>query len=304
MTWFIYALLWVLFSSFENLIDKKLVTDKEDKIDWLISSFYRNFAFYIILLLVGILFYSNTIEIFITLPIILYGGIHICRSLLYDYFLKKSEVTRYSSITFLFPLILILIDKYVFNIGYTVINIIWIFLLIIWWYIITINFSNNNIKKTYFSLSQWGMILVSFLIILFQLIMFKYYNTHYWLDEMSFYLNTWFFVLLFFWILILIKKKSKILISTAKNDWFLMKTFISKFFDTLGWLLILKALTLTSITNVYIVGSFSPLIMFLISIFLYLILKVNLKEDFSKNNLLIKLLASIIFLIGSYMIIY
>lgn len=46
-------------------------------------------------------------------------------------------------------------------------------------------------------------------------------------------MNTWFFVMLFFILLILFTKKSHKLRETARNDSFLVKTIISKFFDAL-----------------------------------------------------------------------
>jgi uncharacterized membrane protein len=300
MTWIIWTLLGTTFSSIERIIDKKLVIGKKQTLDSLIASFYRNFTYFIIINIFGMIGVFGKINIFFSIPIIVWAFFHLFGSLLYDYFLKNSEIVRYNSIICIFPVILILFDKYLFNISYSAMETIGLLLLVLGGFLVSINVKT---KENAFSIKQWLLLIITFIISGSQLFLFKYYNSTLDINAISFYTNTWFFVILFFIIAILIQRKQGKLITIAKENKFLLKTFVSKLFDSLSGLFILFALVEGTVSKVYALQSASPLIAFLLVWFLVRIAKVNLDESLEGGNIVAKLFGVLILSVGSYLII-
>lgn len=302
MTWYILTILWIACSSLQRIIEKKIVIWKEFSLDPLIGSFYRNLAFYIFLIIFWLsVDYFWKMYFFISFPIIFRSFFHVFKSIIYDYFLKNTELSRYNSLTFIFPIILVLIDNFFLWESYTFYEIIWIWLLIFWWWIITIE---RKTKKNIFSFKQWFLLLIWFLIWWAQFILFKYYNETIWLNEISFYTSSWIFVLLFFIIQIIYKKKFNILISTAKHDWFFLKTLSWKFLDSLWWLLILKAISISTVSKVYSLESIYPIFTFLLVIFLMKVVKINMKEDLDTKNIWYKIISILLISIWWYLLVW
>lgn len=300
MVWYVWVLLGVFFSSLERIIDKKLVINKERKLDGLLAAFYRNLAFYVFIIVLGLIGPFGEIKLFFVTLIIVWAFFHVFASIIYDYFLKTAEIVRYSSITFILPILLIFFDKYFFNIEYLVLEIIGVFVLVFGGYIVSLDVKK---RKSVFSSKQWALLFFSFLIGAAQYVIFKHYNRVLGINEVSFFVSTWVFVILFFVIGAFLTKKHKILIKTATKNNFFGKTLVSKFFDALAGLFFLKAIAESTVSKVYALESVLPLMTLLLVLFIVKIIGIDMKESFDRKDLLSKLLGVMLLSIGTYLLI-
>jgi len=300
MIWFLWALLGTFFSSLDSIIDKKIVVRREKEIDALVGSFYRNLMFWVFIILIGLSGIFGKIVPMFAFPLLIFAVLHVGSSLVYDHFLKNSEVIRFTSIGFIFPFILIVGDRFIFDITYTLQDFIGIFLLVLGGYVMAYNFIDG---KSAFSLKQWGFFIFAFLVGIFEYVLFKIYHNSVGINEVSFYFSAWIYVMIAFSIFILIKGKLKIMPSTAMKDGYIYKTSVSKFSDALGGIFLLKAVSLSTITKVHSIEAFAPLIVFILALIMYKQFKWDLKESFDKKNLTMKFLAVIMLSIGGYLII-
>lgn len=298
MPWYLWTLIGTFSGSFETIIDKKLVVHKEKELDPLVTAFNRNLAFLATVSVFGLLFFGSA-KLFFTIPLAIFALFSVGRSVIYDYFLKNSEVVRYTGIGFLFPIILILTDKFLFHIAYSFQSILGIFILVLGGYVVSRDFKN---KKSAFSYKQWGLFLVSFLIGISEYILFKFYNTHNGVNAVSFYISAWIMVVAFFLLFTVLQGKLLLFFAIARRNNFLPKTLVSKSFDALAGLFIFKAIAVSAVAKVYALESVAPLSVFLVVFVLVKVFGVDLKEALDKRNMLTKLAGVIILSVGSYLI--
>ncbi len=213
--------------------------------------------------------------------------------------MKKSEIIRYNGIVFIFPLILILCDRYLFRISYSLPEVFGFFLLIIGGYIISMD---GRTRRTVFSKMQWLFLSLAFVISASEYFLFKYYNDAMGINSISFYVSAWIFVLLFFVAGIFFRKRQGMLVATFREGGFFGKTLVSKIFDSLSGIFILNAVAMGTVSRVYSLESVSPLITFVLVFLLVKAFRVNMKELLSQHNMLIKLTGVVILSVGSYLI--
>ena len=301
MIWFVLAFMSVLFLSFESLIDKLLVVNKEKSLDPVVASFFRNFAFFAIIAVSGILGIFGQMDFFATWATFTLGAFWILNSLAYDFLLKNVEISRSSSITYIFPLLLLPLDILIFREKFLLINIIGISLLVLGSLTMSLSFSKGSFKNI-FSWKVYLFLFIKFIILAFALILFREYNVSYGLNEISFYFSVWIFVILTYIPVMFFNGKIKKIIKTASENKFLLKTFVSKSFDVGGSILSLMALTYINMTKVEAVGSFFPLLVFA---FAFILQKIgfNLKENFSTKITIQKIVGITLIIFGSIIMI-
>ncbi len=302
MIWFIIAFMSILFLSFESLIDKLLVVNKEKSLDPLVASFFRNFAFFVIIAISGVLGVFGKMNFFATWIIFVLGAFWILNSLAYDFLLKNIEISRSSSITYIFPLLLLPLDILIFGEKFLPINVAGIFLLVLGSLTMSLSFSKGTLKNL-FSWKVYLFLFIKFIILAFSLILFREYNILYGLNEVSFYFSVWIFVILTYLPIMFFKGKMRKIVKTASENKFLLKTFVSKSFDVGGSILSLIAITFTNMTKVEAVGSFFPLLV-LIFAFIFQKLGFNLKENFSIKTTIQKIIGITLIIFGSIILIF
>ena len=302
MVWFVWALLGTFFSALESIIDKKIIVTREKDIDPLVGSFYRNFMFWVFIIIGALSGVFGKLVTIYTIPLAIFGVLHVGASLIYDHFLKNAEVVRFRSISFLFPFLLIIGDRFIFSVSYTLQDFVGIFLLVLGGYMMAYNFIDGK-KKIAFTPKQWAFFTFDFLVSMYAYVLFKLYNNSIGLNEVSFFFSAWIYVTVAFLFFIIVTGKVKIMPSTAMKHGFIYKTSVSKFSDALGGIFIFKAISLSTITKVHAITSFAPLILFLLALIMYKQFKWDLKETFDKKNLIMKLIAVVILSIGGYLII-
>ncbi|MGV8162405.1 MAG: hypothetical protein ACP5N2_03695 [Candidatus Nanoarchaeia archaeon] len=301
MLWFFLAFLAVVFLSFETIIDKILVVGKEKTLDPVVASFFRNLAFFVAIALFGVLGIFGKMQFFVTLPIVILGALWIFSSLAYDFMLKNAEISRTSSISHIFPLLLLPLDVLFFGTKFTVLMIFAILVLVVGALLLSFSFSKKGIRSL-FSKKLWLFLFIEFVLLAFSLILFKKYNIANGLNEVSFYFSVWLFVVITYLTVLVIRGGWRKVPRTATENGFLAKTFISKLFDAVGVILETRALIFASMTSVEVIGSLFPLVVFLLA-FVFQQIGFNLKEEFSSRSVMSKLIGIALLIVGSLMMV-
>ena len=297
--WYVFVIVGLIFHSFERIIDKKLVIKKKG-LDPFICSFIRNLCFFISILVIGVFGFFGKIEFFFSIIIVIWSFFHIIASMTYDYLIKKNQIIKFEGINFLFFIFLIGIDNYFFKIDYSFLALIGALFLISGGILVSKNKSLERNKKTDYK--NYFFLFYHFLIAIIQVYIFKYYNVNFGINEITFYTNTWIYVSLFYILFTLVRKKHILFFKISKENKFFLKTLLSKFFDSIAGLFMLKAISLSSVSKVHLLGSISPIIFFVVVLFFTKILRFNLEEDFSEKSFFRKLFAVIFLGIGSFLI--
>ncbi len=280
MLWFTFILISVVGEVIETIIDKLAVVDNEKNINPIIASFYRNLAFFSFIVIGAITGIFGEFQLFFAPPLILLGTIWVLSSLSYDYLLKNAEITWFGSLIYLFSISTILIDVIFFRETFNFLQIVGIISLLIGAYLLSKK--KNSLSKI--SKKTWLILFLKFTIYVLAYSIFKWYNNSINLNEISFYISVWAITIPTFVILILIKKKYNLLVSTAKKNKFLAKTILAKFFDFISSIFFLKAIALSNISLANAAHAIFPLVLLGCSYFLQRN-NFNLKEDFEKSSL-------------------
>jgi uncharacterized membrane protein len=293
MIWYIWALLAMVASSCETIIDKAILIKKPEKIDFLVAMFYRNFWFFIGIALIGITGFMGKLSFIFNVPFLVLAIIYPLTSFSYDYFLRNNEVSRFSAIFRIFPIFFFAFDKLFFHSSFSFIQIIGILLLVIGAMIFSIDIKKN---KSSFSGEGWFWMFVYMGINMYLYVVFKISSRT--INGVSFYFSIWALMMLVYVLSLVLTRKYLKMKETALADNFLVKTIVSKGFDSLGGVFYLQAISLSSLTLASAFNSFSPLVLLTILLFVSLATRTNLKEDFSKNVVWQKVIATALLIIG------
>jgi|SRR5579872_193807 len=297
--WQLLTLAAIFFGSTEQVIDKIVVVGYK-AVDTLIASFYRNFLFFIFTVIFGVLGIFGHLRLFYSWPIILLAILGVCNGLFYTYLLKNIELSGAAAINYATPFIYLLLDVFVLKSPITGIQTIGVVLLISGGLIFTINPQTFRVKKEY-TKYVWGVFLFNIVYGGTEYYTFKHYNSTIGLNEVSYMASTWLLVSIGFIILIAIFGKWKKLRPVALHDHFLAKESASKFFDMLNSLLWLRAITLTEVSRVNALGSFEPLMLLIILFFVQKILRLKAGENFKKDHVIQKIIATAILILGAFL---
>jgi len=281
--------------SLETIVDKVIITKEPEKIDILVGTFYRNFAFFILTIIIGLFGIFGKLSFVFNIHLLILAIICPLNSLAYDYFLRNVEVSRFNGIFYAFPIIFLFIEKIFLHKTFSVIQIIGTLLLVIG----AILFSMEaNKRKFLLSWKALFWMLIRMIPIVYLFVTYKLYSTS--INDVSFYFSIWAMLIIFYIFIILITKKYKKLKETAKSNNFLAKTFIAKGFDVFSSIFYLEALGIASLTAVSAIDSFSPLITLVLLICLSFFTKINISEDFSKKTLVLKIVATMTLIAGGF----
>jgi len=299
MSWFFWALLSSVTSSFEEIVDKIAIIKKTNEIDALVASFLRNLVFFFFTILIGLLGYAGNIQFVFNIHFLIIAMLWPLNSLAYDYFLRKVEISRFNAFFYSFPFVFLLIDNIYFHVSFSVIGVVGILLLVIGSILFTIDIHQ---KKTVMNAKGFIWILLKMASYAYLLFAYKFFETS--VNEVSFYSSIWLIIVLFYLLILLFSGKCKDLLQVRTQERFLGLTFLSKGFDALSSVFYLKALYLTSLTAVSAFMSFSPVILLLILFCISLLTKIDIQEDLSRKSVAYKLAATIVLTIGGFCIFF
>src|SRR4051812_47035612 len=111
--WQVYALGSLLFQAGEEVIDKIVIVG-DLAIDTIVATFYRNVAYCLIALVVGLSGILGPITFLFSWPIFLVGALFIGSAVFYTYLLKHVELTGSSALDYSRPVLFLLVDVLIF----------------------------------------------------------------------------------------------------------------------------------------------------------------------------------------------
>jgi len=287
----------MLVGSIEEVIDKAILVNRENDIDPLVATFYRNLAFFFFICLGGILEIFGSIKLAFSFHFILLALIWPFNSLAYDYFLRNVEVSRFNGFLYTLPVFFIFVDGFFFEAHYGILQIVGVFALVAGAVFFSIDFKN---KKLVLTRQGLGWLLLKMLAYIYLLIVFKMMGDS--VNEISFYFNAWLWVLFSYTLILLWTKKYQLLGETGRCRGFLLKTLLSKSCDFFSSIFYLQAQSLVSLTILSSFTSFSPVVTLTVVIAASLIFKINLKEQIAFRDVMYKAFATALLVIGGFFI--
>lgn len=298
--WQIYSLSSLFCGTLEETIDKATMVSHK-LVGLLSATWIRNIIFLVITIIGALLIDKELPTLVITRPIILLGILYGINSIFYTVLLKKIEITSSSIITNLIPVIFLPIDIFILGKAFLSRQILGIIALIIGGIIFFLKRRNNKVVRT----NRIGLITIVFLfntlLFGFESYLFKDLFDNMKLSETSFLVNVWGVALVFLSVLILLKYlvlqnrkfQPQILIRYSRGS------ILSKIADFGNSFFFLKALTLSSTSQVSAMQSFYPIFLVLIVIVTQKKFHINLDEILDRKTLIIKLLGVVIICVGA-----
>lgn len=160
--------------------------------------------------------------------------------------------------------------------------------------------TTHHLKKE-FTLKVFGIFLYDFFINVVEYYGFKYYFEQQALNELSFFFNIWFIMMVLFAVVTVARGKYGVVWRTATEKFFLGKVALSKWFDAASSYSYFHAITLATVSQVSATEAFSPLVIVGVAFLMQRILRFKVGERFSHGHLAFKLGAVILLGVGGYL---
>jgi uncharacterized membrane protein len=297
--WQIFTIAALVFNAAETTADKVIMV-ANDTLDTMVASFYRNLVFLILSLIVGITGLVGAVQFRLEWPLVLVAILELIGSIFYTILLKRVEMTGAAAIGYIAPFLFLLVDVFIVRAPLDTYQILGILLLIIGGVIFVIDPLTRRLKSQY---TKYILAILLFDVITagVQYYVFKYYAVGQNLNEISYMVSVWFWVTLGLLAMVIVSKKAHLLYKTATHNHYLQKIVISKSFDVGSALLWFHALSLATVSQVNSFSSFEPLILLAILLITQQVFKFKAGEDFTKINLLQKMVATGILVIGAWL---
>lgn len=297
--WQIFSLLGMFTNALENSIDKYSIL-KEAKLDYAVATFLRVFVYMVIIALVGLIIPSQKLHFFLNWQIILMGIFGALNSLSYTYALRRIEVTNIGTMTYVAPVLFLLIDLYWLHTPLSLLQILGIFFLAVGGVGFSIDGATKKLKKE-ISLSVLGIFVFWLLYGGIESYVFKYFNATQGINATTLFANIWAWSALILLVLVLVQNKTKILFTSSSRQ-FIKKSILSKSCDVGTTLFVAQALIIASVSQVSAMGALSPIILFLTTFIIQGIFNFQINERLDKDNFIWKAVMILLLVTGGFLV--
>ncbi len=297
--WQFFALGALVFSAAETTADK-IIMVADRSLDTLVSSFYRNFIFFILSFAIGLSGLAGALQFRFEWPLLAVIFLELIGSIFYTILLKRVEMTGAAAIGYIGPFLFLLADLFIFKASLDFLQIFGILLLIGGGVLFVIDPRTRRLKRQY-SKYIVAILMLDIVISGVQYYVFKYYSAGEGLNEISYLVNVWFWVAAGLFLVTVFAKKWRLLFRTAAHKRYLQKTLISKSFDVGGALLWFHAISLAAVSQVNSLSAFEPLILLVVLFVAQQVFKFKADEDFSKVSVFQKIAATLILVVGAWL---
>ena len=297
--WQLFAFSSIVFSALENIVDKIIIVENK-AIDLISASVIRNLEYFLIALIVGFTGVFGPLHFLFSWPILLVGVLGMFSGIFYTYVLTKLEVTGYSAVTYVTPVIFLLIDVFILKSAITVVQIFGIILLVLGGLFFVINPKTLRIKPEY-TKYIWMIFLFDLIYGGVEYYIFKHYSGSQDLNEISFVVSTWLMAMITYFAIVAWQNRWHKLIITALKNKYYAKVSISKTFDVLGALASFHAIKLSLVSKATAFDSFYPLILLILIFGAQRMFKFNAEEDFHSTSLKQKIFATVLLVLGAWL---
>jgi drug/metabolite transporter (DMT)-like permease len=302
--WQLYCIGSLFCGTLEETIDKANMVGHKS-IGLLSATWIRNIIFLIITVLGSLVISAKLPSFVFTSPIIVLGILYAINSILYTVLLKQIEITTSSIMSNFIPLTFLPIDMFIIGKAFLSRQIFGIIFLVVGGLVFFLR--RKNITSV-ISKRQAGIITIVFLFntLLFGLesYLFRDLFDTVNLSESSFLASVWGVTLIFLSLLVIgkyfVTRRDKFHFQEVVK--YSRSSILSKIADFGNSFLFLKALTLSSTSQVSAMQSFYPIVLVLVVLIAQKKLHVNLEELLDRKTLKSKLLGIIIICLGTILI--
>lgn len=297
--WQLYALGALIFQAGEEIVDK-IVVISDLAIDTLVATFYRNAAYFLIALVVGLSGILGPMTFLLSWPIVLVGLFFIGSALFYTYLLKHIELTGASALGYTRPIIFLLVDVWILKADFTGAQIIGVLLLIAGGLLFVVNPLTRRLKSEY-TPYIWLIFLYETISYAAEFYIFMYYADK-GLNEISFVFSTNVVMMIGLALITLWKGTWTNIKALVGHHHYLLKMLLSKGCDFINVILLYNALKLATVSQVSAVEAFYPLILLAALYILQQDWKFKTGEKFDRVNLAQKSFGTIVLVVGIWLV--
>jgi drug/metabolite transporter (DMT)-like permease len=283
-------------SAGESVVDKfALASDK--KIDSMVATFWRLFFFTVITFGIGMTGFLGGVHMLFTPVVFLVAFTGILNSLFYTYLQRHIEVLGIGAMTYLAPLLFLIIDTKVLHTSFTAAGVAGIFLMILGGFAFAIDGKTHRFKKEW-SPRVWFMFLFSALYIGVEGYAFKYAHAVDGMGSISFCASYGVVMALGLLCVVVLQGKSHLLWRTHSQI-YLPRVAVSKAFDAVSTVLWTQALIFAAVSQVSAMESLEPLVLFVATYLAQNVLRLRIEEKFGRKRLEWKAAAIALLVLGS-----
>lgn len=302
--WQIFCIGSLLCGTLDETIDKAVMVGNKS-IGLLNATWIRNIIFLLITILGSVVINKELPSFIFSVPIIILGILYAVNSIFYTLVLKHVEISAYSIISNLLPLIFLPIDIAIIGKSFLFRQILGIVLLVMGGIIF---FYRGRVSSHSFSKKQIWIIILIFIFdaLLFgsESYLFKNLFNKIQLSESSFLVNVWSVTLMFLSAIVIIRNffHREPRSSVRSVIKYTQGSILSKIADFGDSFLFLKALTLSTTAQVSAMQSFYPIILVLVVLMTQNKFRVDLEEILDRQTLKNKIIGVVLICIGTILI--
>lgn len=297
--WQLSALGSLIAQALEGVVDKAAMV-RDGHIHPGVATFWRNALLLFYVTVVGSLGFFGEMELVFSWPIIAFGCMAALSGYFYTYVLKKVEITGAYIETYLAPIGFLAIDLFVLNTDLSPAQIVGVIVLTAGGFALAFNARTHHMKRE-FSLRIWGVFLYWLIYDGTQFYLFKYLYEKGEVNEVSFVASVWLIAVSVVFLYLAFTGKAHLLFAHAARR-YVPVVAVSKIFDAASTLLWLHALSFVAVSQVAALNALSPLMLFLVALFVQKETRMNIRERVDKANISWKVVATTMLCLGTLLV--
>ena len=298
--WQVYSFGSMLAGACESATDKAGVISGT-AVDSYVATFVRTACFFIATVLVGLTGIIGELHFFWHWSIVFVALLGIISSLSYTYVLRRVEITEIVAAGYLASFLYLCIDTQILGVAFSTSQIWGVILLICGGIAFTLDGKTHRFQKN-LTPAVIGAFLMMYVVYGgIDAYLFKYLNTTIGLNGVSFYASIWLIGLVFFFGLLLVKGRVRLLFS-KQTAHYVPYAALGKSFDVFNSVWYATALSIATVSQVSAFNSLLPLLLFFVAAISQKELHVRLKEQLDPRRAPWKLGAVITLLVGGILV--
>lgn len=298
--WKLYSVGSIAFTAIERVIDKAAATESPT-ISYTIATLVRAFVFLVFTVIIGLTRIEGVLTFVFYWQILLFALFSLANSLIYTYLTRSCEVTLLGTVACLTPLAYLSVDIVALHTRLNFTQLLGVIMLSFGGLGMSVDVNNFRFRSK-ISPTTSVLILATMFYQGVELYAFKYLNTSYSVNGVSYFASAWLIVCLGLLLIVTFQGKlSQLELRETRS--FAGQTSASKASDVVATLLWLKAITLASVAEVSAMVNGIELIVFLAVTFVaQRLTRARTDEQLGQSGIGWKIGMSILIGIGSWMV--
>jgi drug/metabolite transporter (DMT)-like permease len=297
--WQFYELGALFTSATQDVVDKFAIV-RNNSIDTLVATFDRTALFLLATIVIGALGFLGGLRFFFNWEVILFAPLTVIVSLLWTYILRNVEVMTVATLFYLAPLLYFFIDSHLLHMHFTMPQAAGVLLLVAGGAAFALDGQTFRLKPELTGM-VWCALGFTALYNGAEAYFFKYLNSTYSVNGVSFYASLWALSTAYLLLVVLARGKGRLVVDKTSRA-YLPRVAISKTCDATSSVLSAQALSLAAVSQVSALDCVYPLISFALVTLAQRGLKMRLNERLQVGNLVWKGGAVVLLAAGSFLV--